>query len=71
MADQVRLGIIGIGNQGSGYAYRIVHENMAPELKLTAIADTDKAETIDTSRQVLDRGLFALVDIERVFRPVR
>ena len=43
MADQVRLGIIGIGNQGSGYAYRIVHENMAPELKLTAIADINPA----------------------------
>ena len=43
MADFVRLGIIGIGNQGSGYAYRIMHENMVPEIKVTAIADINPA----------------------------
>ena len=39
MADKVRLGIIGIGNQGSTYARRIARENWCPELELTAIAD--------------------------------
>ena len=43
MADFVRLGIIGIGNQGSGYAVRLVKENMVPDLKLTAIADINPA----------------------------
>ena len=39
MADFIRLGIIGIGNQGSMYARRIVKENWCPEIRLTAIAD--------------------------------
>ena len=43
MAEYVRLGIIGIGNQGSGYAARLVKENMVPDLKLTAIADINPA----------------------------
>ena len=43
MADQVRLGIIGIGNQGSTYARRLVKDNWVPELKLTAIADINPA----------------------------
>ncbi|MBQ8072393.1 MAG: Gfo/Idh/MocA family oxidoreductase [Clostridia bacterium] len=39
MPAQVRLGIIGIGNQGSTYARRLVKENWVPEIRLTAIAD--------------------------------
>ncbi|MBQ9253031.1 MAG: Gfo/Idh/MocA family oxidoreductase [Clostridia bacterium] len=39
MSDQVRLGIIGIGNQGSTYARRLVKENWVPEIQVTAIAD--------------------------------
>lgn len=39
MSTQVRLGIIGIGNQGSTYARRLVKENWVPEIRLTAIAD--------------------------------
>ena len=39
MADKVRLGIIGIGNQGSTYATRIARENWVPQIELTAIAD--------------------------------
>ncbi len=39
MADKVRLGIIGIGNQGSSYARRMVHDNWTPEIELVAIAD--------------------------------
>lgn len=39
MADRVRLGIIGIGNQGSTYARRLVRENWVPEIEVTAIAD--------------------------------
>ena len=43
MADFVRLGIIGIGNQGSGYAKRISTENICPEIRLAAIADINPA----------------------------
>ena len=43
MADYVRLGIIGIGNQGSMYARRIFLENWCPEIRLTAIADINPA----------------------------
>ncbi len=43
MAEQIRLGIIGIGNQGSTYARRLVRENWVPEIKVTAIADINPA----------------------------
>ncbi len=43
MSDFIRLGIIGIGNQGSTYARRIVKENWCPEIRLTAIADKNPA----------------------------
>ena len=39
MAEQIRLGIIGIGNQGSTYARHLVKENWVPEIQVTAIAD--------------------------------
>ena len=39
MSDKIRLGIIGIGNQGSTYARRLVLENWVPEIQVTAIAD--------------------------------
>ena len=39
MAEQVRLGIIGIGNQGSTYALRLIKGGWVPDIRLTAIAD--------------------------------
>ena len=39
MSEKIRLGIIGIGNQGSTYARRLVLENWVPEIQVTAIAD--------------------------------
>ena len=41
MSDKIRLGIIGIGNQGSTYARRLVLENWVPEIQVTAIADVN------------------------------
>ena len=38
MSKQVRLGIVGIGNQGSAYLQRVI-EGLCPELVLTAVAD--------------------------------
>ena len=46
MSEKVRLGIIGIGNQGSGYAMRLVHQNMCPDIELTAIADINPARIV-------------------------
>jgi predicted dehydrogenase len=40
MADQVRLGIIGFGNQGSTYA-RMIAEGMVPNMTIGAICDSD------------------------------
>ena len=41
MSDKIRLGIIGIGNQGSTYARRLVLENWVPEIQVAAIADVN------------------------------
>ena len=43
MAEQIRLGIIGIGNQGSTYARHLIKENWVPEIRVTAIADINPA----------------------------
>ena len=43
MAEKVRLGIIGIGNQGSSYAKRFVKDNWVPDIELVAIADINPA----------------------------
>lgn len=43
MAEKVRLGIIGIGNQGSSYAKHFVKENWGPDIELVAIADINPA----------------------------
>ena len=43
MAEKVKLGIIGIGNQGSTYARRLVKENWVPEIEVAAIADINPA----------------------------
>ena len=43
MAEKVRLGIIGIGNQGSSYAKHFVKENWVPDIELVAIADINPA----------------------------
>ena len=42
MAEQVRLGIIGIGNQGSTYARNFV-KDWVPDIRLAAIADINPA----------------------------
>lgn len=43
MAEKVRLGIIGIGNQGSTYAKRLKLDNWVPDIELVAIADINPA----------------------------
>ncbi|RPF26924.1 MULTISPECIES: Gfo/Idh/MocA family protein [Georgenia] len=43
MADKVRLGIIGLGAQGSMYA-RFIRDGLVPNMVIGAIADTDPAK---------------------------
>lgn len=67
--DKIRLGIIGIGNMGSGHASNVLKGN-CPDIVLTAVADTnpDRLEwakenlssefaCFDTAEQMLDSGL--------------
>lgn len=42
MDKKIRLGIIGLGNMGSGHAGRIVAGN-CPDFELVAVADTNPA----------------------------
>ena len=37
MSEKVKLGIIGIGNQGSTYARRLARENWVPDIQLVAM----------------------------------
>ncbi len=41
MNKKVKLGIIGVGNMGSGHAMRIAMKGQSPELELVAVADID------------------------------
>ncbi len=54
MAEKVRLGIIGIGNQGSTYLRRIVLENWCPEIQVTAVADKNPARIAWAKENVSD-----------------
>ena len=68
MNDKIRLGIIGVGNMGSGHA-RNIRSGKCPELVLVAVADTDpdrlswaKANlpgvaTYDSAEAMLDSGM--------------
>lgn len=69
MSKQLRLGIIGIGNMGSGHARNVV-EGRCPDFTLTAMADIDPkrvewmkanlapdAAYFDDAIQMLDSGL--------------
>ncbi len=71
MADFIRLGIIGIGNQGSGYARHLTTESdWCPEIHLAAVADVnparlewakaqlpDSVKLFDDAEKMLDSGL--------------
>ena len=69
MKDKIRLGIIGIGNMGSGHACRIA-DGECPDFVLTAVADINPARKewaagrlgesvafFDTAQAMLDSGL--------------
>ena len=69
MESKIRLGIIGVGNMGSGHACRVV-DGECPDFKLTAVADINPARKIwvrerlgenvaffDSAEKMLDSGL--------------
>ena len=69
MEKKIRLGIIGIGNMGSGHACRVV-DGECPDFVLTAVADINPARKawaaqrlgeqvafFDTAEAMLDSGL--------------
>ena len=43
MADKVRLGIVGLGAQGSMYA-QFVTDGMVPNMEVAAVCDIDPAK---------------------------
>lgn len=65
--DKIRLGIIGIGNMGSGHANSVV-KGMCPDFVLAAVADTNPkrlewaksslegVKTFNTAEEMLDSG---------------
>ena len=55
MDARVRVGIIGIGNMGSGHA-RSILDGKCPELRLTAVADIDP-DRLDWARQALGQDV--------------
>ncbi len=70
MADKIKLGIIGIGNMGSGHAQSIALKGNCPEIELVAVADVNPdrlkwaeetlPETVarfDDAIKMLDSGL--------------
>ena len=61
MAEFVRLGIIGIGNQGSGYARHLTQDGWCPEIKLTAIADKNPAR-VEWAKKTLPEDIACFGD---------
>ena len=70
MADKIKLGIIGVGNMGSGHAKTIAIKNECPEIELVAIADVkperrqwakdnlpETVKIFDSAEAMLDSGL--------------
>ena len=83
--EQVRLGIIGVGNMGSGHLQNIEVKKLCPEIKVTAVADINPArldwakETageglalFGTAEEMMDSGLIdaVLIAVPHYFHPV-
>ena len=83
--EQVRLGIIGVGNMGSGHLQNIEVKKLCPEIKVTAVADINPArldwakETageglalFDNAEEMMDSGLIdaVLIAVPHYFHPV-
>lgn len=83
MSKKIKLGIIGIGNMGSGHA-RSVMDGRCPDFELAAVADTNKERIewakkeisaeikyFDTAEEMLDSGLIeaCIISVPHYFHP--
>ncbi|MBQ3868542.1 MAG: Gfo/Idh/MocA family oxidoreductase, partial [Clostridia bacterium] len=80
--SKVRLGIIGVGNMGSGHIANIL-AGRCPEIEVTAVADINPARldyarskipevaVFNTAEEMLDSGLIdaAIVAVPHYFHP--
>ncbi|MBO5913534.1 MAG: Gfo/Idh/MocA family oxidoreductase, partial [Clostridia bacterium] len=70
MADKIKLGILGIGNMGSGHAKSIALNNTNAEIELVAVADIkaerrqwakdtlpESVKIFESAEEMLDSGL--------------
>lgn len=57
MTDKVRLGIIGLGTQGSMYA-KFIADGLVPNMVIGAIADIDPAKAVSAARDYPDVPFF-------------
>ena len=68
--EKIKLGIIGVGNMGTGHGKTIIIKELCPEIELVAIADTNPAKLeafkenitkdvvcFNTAEEMLDSGL--------------
>ncbi len=83
--DKVRLGIIGVGNMGSGHLSNIETHKLCPEITVTAVADIkpDRLDWVkqtfeapialfDNAEKMMDSGLIdaVLIAVPHYFHPV-
>ena len=61
--EKIKLGIIGVGNMGTGHGKTIIIKELCPEIELVAIADTNpaKLEAFNLSGSIKDRVAFYIV----------
>ena len=61
--EKIRLGIIGIGNMGSGHARNVV-EGRCPEFELTAVADINPERIEWAKKEISDKAVYFTDTIE-------
>ena len=61
--DKIRLGIIGIGNMGSGHARNVV-EGRCPEFELTAVAEINPERIEWAKKEISDQAVYFTDAIE-------
>ena len=83
MADKIKLGIIGIGNMGTGHAINVAISKLCPKVELVAVADINPQRLawakealpgvtcFDSATEMLDSGLIdsCIVAVPHYFHP--
>ena len=63
--DKVRLGIIGVGNMGSGHLSNIETHKLCPEITVTAVADI-KPDRLDWVKQTFEAPIALFDNAEKM-----